>query len=870
MKPFVVILGLRFVACLALKFRSDGSERTTEESPGVAVRLGNPQAADAFLVKHGTKSAITMMTGVKRAPPMINQVSPVTVQPAYHGQQAPAPPQVGQAAPPPQDGQVTAPPQLGQAAAASGTEVTRIIFLSMELAFGVLLACIICAMIYILVKLFRQYLHVKNQAEDASMITFDGYFKYRFAYWVSWHGSAKVVILFCVVVCVLLVGAITYFVTVKSEAGAAFYRVFVWLVAPDGGLEETAHAGHLIGGLMSVLGLFIFALMMTMVQDTFASYMVSLKEGHAPVYECGHTVVIGITTENLHILDDLFRSKEGSGGTTFVILSTQPKIEIEHAIRHRLRMDLRGSTVVVRTGLSHNIHDLRRVSVDMCATCILLPSMQEEAESRDSYIVQSLVSICSMGWPIHGRILTVCTLPRNFDLVRRIGGSKLDVVMPEEFICKLLLECSRELGLGSIVSEVLRFDDTAELYVVEVPELLLGVSVQTAKKHYPAAILIGLMDEDDPDSYKLVPDCEHKLQKNDRLIFLAGDELHCLPTAHPVEPPTFTSSDQAFKRVALQKAPPRKETVFVFGWNRTIGTFLLDLDTMVSPDSAVVLLNSTPVDEQKARLVQTQHRRNRKFVNITNFHHVEGKLGSRYQLEHLPVQLDKGTRIFILADEDTDAHRADALALTSVLQISDLMAKCGHSTKVPIVPEVLDPLSERLCRNVSVHNFINSVGLSARFLAAVYNQPSIRSVLFDLISPGGKADIFIRSIESYLPQSDRPTSLSFGEATSIIGRYQDVLIGWTEPVKDGVSKLALVVSDSEDDGTIQSARSSPRRFSSRASTKLTSHREGFVSRLEAITGGQACPKFVLCPDDKTSRRPWSMESDKVAVLARSQ
>merc|ERR1719443_1272943 len=95
----------------------------------------------------------------------------------------------------------------------------------------------------------------------------------------------------------------------------AMYKSFIWLIDPNAGAEEDTYAGAAIGAIMSICGLILFAILLTLLQEAFSFYLDSLREGSSRVMESGHVVIIGLTEVTLGVVRELCMAHEEDGGT---------------------------------------------------------------------------------------------------------------------------------------------------------------------------------------------------------------------------------------------------------------------------------------------------------------------------------------------------------------------------------------------------------------------------------------------------------------------------------------------------------------------------------------------------------------------------
>merc|ERR1719324_2183160 len=260
---------------------------------------------------------------------------------------------------------------------------------------------------------------------------------------------------------------------VGSNMYTSAYKVFVWLVAPDAGAGELTLVGAAIGAGMSITGLVLFALLLTLMQDSFAGFLDNIKNGRSHVMETGHTVLIGISQYTLPILAELCKAHEVSGGTAICVLShALTKTDMEQTIMEQ-EFNMCGSRIVVRAGHPYSQSDLQHVAAASAASIVIMPDRGQSKEMRDAFVLRALIGLRGNGWPKHGRILAVCSLMRNKTLFVKTGGLKTDVVMLDDFMGKLMVQGSSQPGLGTVVKSTFGFGGS-EFYVAKAADSVVG------------------------------------------------------------------------------------------------------------------------------------------------------------------------------------------------------------------------------------------------------------------------------------------------------------------------------------------------------------------------------------------------------------
>jgi len=712
--------------------------------------------------------------------------------------------------------------------------------------FAVLATCS-CWIFYVLCSLHTSFRVVREDSkeEQTDHMTFKSYLMYRFAYWFVWTDGANAIIIILLVFMSLLLGAATYCFCVGTNMWSSLWSSFVWLVAPDAGAMEPTYTGSFIGAIMSLCGLVLFALLLTLMQDSFASYLEDLKNGRSVVMESEHIVLIGMTDSTMPVIQELCKAYEVEGGAVIVILShILTKGDMEDKIKDA-EIDMCGSKVVVRAGLPHVHADLKMVSCETARSIVVMADLEQPKEMRDAFVLRCLIGLRGKGWPGNGEIVAVCSLLRNRPLLEQTGGSKTEILMPEIFVGNLMVQCSKHQGLGAIVKTTFGFDGS-EFYITKVPERLVGKSVEEAALHYPLATLCGTIPPRDGTRSgrgNLAPGNDYVLKADEELVLLAADSACIMAKDVPCPVPDLTlfarPDPQGTSRADVGRSPER---ILIMGWNDKAGNILLELDSIVPPNTEVVIVSPKNEEERDEAIKQdlVQMRDSRQLANIKTSQ-VSGVLGSRFMLEELPDNIvSEASRIFILADDsNSTAADMDSCTITVLMQIRDvLVGSCEKAApgkpRVAIVPEIMDTEAEMHCQMVRASDFIDTSGLPSKVLAMIAYNPRIADVLDEILREGG-VSFAIRRLQDYIqPGTEPPSSVSFYQVQILAGHVGDVVVGWTLPHGD----------------------------------EEPSASDDFVGEMhrQASCSGRL-GQWEINPDEKVKERAWDKSFDKLVVLS---
>merc|ERR1719421_641789 len=482
---------------------------------------------------------------------------------------------------------------------------------------------------------------------------------------------------------------------------------------------------------------------------------------------------------------------------------------------------------------------------------------------RDAFVLRSLVGLRGNCWPRKGRILAVCSLVRNHPLFLKTGGVKTDVVMLDEFMGKLMVQCSTHQGLGGVVSGTFGFGGS-EFYVSKAEEHILGKTFSDAALHYPDAVLCGVLSENGPsiddhmrstgsmsydtDFCNLCPGSDYRLKHGDNLVLLAEDTSCTEATRKPLKPPSplvhLAHTHRSPRPSPHSEMQGKPETVLVMGWNDCAGLMVLELDTILPHGSTIIMVSPKTPAEREAELMTTYKRTRRTLEHVTSIVQVTGPLGSKHVFEELPTPLQQATRIFILADEDChNSLHADTCTMQVLMQIRDTLRGLpkqpdthgGPPPRISIVPEIRDAESELHCQMIKAADFIDTSGLPSQVLAMIAFQPRIAPVLDELVSANGSVTFAMRSLQDYIqPGTEPPTEISFFQVQDLAGYSGDVVVGWSSP------------HDGEEEDELEFTQN------------VKSH---------AAVLGVDVQQWEINPPDKLATRKWDAKMDQLVVLA---
>jgi len=635
--------------------------------------------------------------------------------------------------------------------------------------------------------------------------TFTHYLEYRFANWFTSYSLAPGAVLLLMTLATIVVGALCYAMLVGGSPARALWRVFVWATGSPAENEKSP-GGRFLGIIVTVCGLMILSLLLSIMTEIFGSKMKLIKDGLLKVVEGGHVLILGYSDCTRCLLEELANAQESKGGGCFVILSEKRKEDVEYML-HGEHLNIRNSKVIVRSGNPCVMRDLNQVSANTASVILVMADPERSPEEADARSMRTILALKTKDWPKDGRIVVQCCCEPNRDLFRHLCGSdkpeKIEVVVVGDIVAKLMAQSSQMVGLAQVFSMMLGFEGN-EFYSKEWPECV-GKKFKKLVFSIPDAVVVGIMTKN--NDCMLNPGWDYVYKEGEKLIVLAEDDdayepqeaLYYEYTKHPMQ---FMTQRSLSPVATLQRAesmhPTRSKDkeahskkMLVIGWNNQISPLLETLNGIVPKGTEVEVYTYREVSFREEFLHKVQEQRHQRLDNLTIKHlWVEASLmTSRFELEKLKHY--EHDSIFILADIEkegrTGADERTMAALAQLQHLSKLQHHHHHHHHGvpqprfdPVVEMCEDSTAEHL-KICGLNNFVHSNSLVSQAIAAVAEEASTNAIYNDLMSADENHFEF-RDLADFWPEDETmPTEVCFGELIHLISLVGDIsLIAWSK------------------------------------------------------------------------------------------
>ncbi|KAF8393797.1 hypothetical protein HHK36_019995 [Tetracentron sinense] len=635
-------------------------------------------------------------------------------------------------------------------------------------------------------QLFKLNVRLRECNIIAEEVSLNKQLEYRVDVFLSVHPYAKPLALLVATLLLICLGGLALFgVTDDSLADCLWLS---WTYVADSGNHTNSEGigPRLVSVSISFGGMLIFAMMLGLVSDAISEKFDSLRKGRSEVVEKNHTLILGWSDKLGSLLNQLAIANASLGGGTIVVMAERDKEEMELDIG-KMEFDLKGTSVICRSGSPLILADLKKVSVSKARAVIVLAE-DGNADQSDARALRTVLSLTGVKEGLRGHIVVELSDLDNEVLVKLVGGDLVETVVAHDVIGRLMIQCARQPGLAQIWEDILGFEN-CEFYIKRWPQLD-GMQFEDVLISFPDAIPCGVKAASCGGKIILNPNDSYVLQEGDEVLVIAEDDDTYSPTTLPM-----------VWRGSLPKdffGPKSPEKILFCGWRRDMEDMIMVLDASLAHGSELWMFNDVPEKERDKKLIDG----GLDISRLTNIILVnrEGNAVIRRHLESLP--LESFDSILILADESVEdsAIQADSRSLATLLLIRDIQAKrlpyreamvtsvhrgsfsqgswIGEmqqaSDKSVIISEILDPRTKNLLSMSKISDYVLSNELVSMALAMVAEDRQINDVLEELFAEEGN-EMHIRQADLYLREGEE---LSFYEIILRARQRREILIGY--------------------------------------------------------------------------------------------
>ncbi|MFL5781326.1 MAG: CASTOR/POLLUX-related putative ion channel [Thermoleophilaceae bacterium] len=505
--------------------------------------------------------------------------------------------------------------------------------------------------------------------------------------------------------------------------------------------------------LLTIGGLLIVSALIGVLATGLDRKLDELRKGRSVVLERDHTLILGWSETIFTILAELEVANASEKNPSVVILADHDRVQMEDAIRAKLRGGIQSTRVVCRSGSPVDLADLQVASPQTARSVIVLSP--ENDPDPDSQVIKTILALTrSPGRREHAyRIVAEIHDPTNMEAARLVGGDEAVLVDKRETISRLLVQSSRQSGASVVYNELLDFEGD-ELYFRS-DERLAGLTFGDALFAYDDCSVIGLRLG---GSVLLNPHPDLPVDAGTELIAIAEDDAR-LAAAAP-----FAGEIEGDAIVAEPPTPDAPTRVLILGWNSRTPSVIAEFDKYLAPGSQVkVVADWAPARDVIAR-------ESGELSNAELAFEV-GNTTDRRTLDSLGIESYRHV-VVMCYSEQLDHQRADARTLVTLLHLRDIAARAD--ARLTITSEMLDDRNRELAQVTKVDDVIVSDRVLSLMLTQLSENENLAAVFSELFAAEG-SEIYLRPAAGYV-QLGR--ELSYATVVEAARRRREVAVGY--------------------------------------------------------------------------------------------
>lgn len=473
-------------------------------------------------------------------------------------------------------------------------------------------------------------------------------------------------------------------------------------------------------------GIFIISTFIGVLTNSIDNKLDELLKGRSRVIETGHIVILNWSEHIFTVLHEL-KLAAGAKRDCVVVMGDRDKVAMEDAIRERVGS---GGTVriVCRSGDALEPADLDIVSLDTARAIIVLSPDLAEGD-RDAQVIKTLLAIINnpARRPAPYHIVAELRDPRHVTVTRLISMEEVELVVAGDLIARIIAQTSRHAGLSAVYTELLSYEGS-EIYLADQPALV-GKTYQDALFAYAHAAVIGIAKTGQPP--RLNPPAATPFEVGDRVIVIADDTRDLQPAAErcPID-------EQA---ICVQPSTPQPtDRTLIIGWNWRAPGILEQLDSYVTPGSAVMIF----ADAEDALAIERQTPTS--LARLT----VQVQVGSTTDRRLLDaLAIEQYRQVILLCYDNIPPQQADSRTIVTLLHLRDIASK--HDCDFSIVTEMLDVRNRRLIELMRPDDFIVSDHLVSLVLTQLAEVQELNEIFAELFDAEGM-EIYIKPVSEYV------------------------------------------------------------------------------------------------------------------------
>ncbi|MCX6451607.1 MAG: hypothetical protein NT174_00765 [Actinobacteria bacterium] len=547
----------------------------------------------------------------------------------------------------------------------------------------------------------------------------------------------------------------------SNEAGSkGFLRILddywqsFYAVLGKGGFKTNTWDARAFTILVTVFSLVIASTLFAFITATVNKRIADLKKGKGPVYESGHTTILGWGPQVFPILQQL-EVANANKPSTALIISLVARETMDDEIKLRVG-ELKNTKIITRNGDPSSPRVLAQSSINNSRSVIVLGN---KGPSAATTAVLSVLANIGMTGKV-SIVADVNDAATAEALYKSTGGNVL-AVRSEELIARVTAHAIRQPGLAAVYLDMLDFEGD-EIYFANVPAVI-GKTFGEVITGLGESSAIGIRHSD--GSVNITPPVETIIADGDQIIAIAKDDDKILWAGDSSD----LSGIKALTQVG-DRSNANPDKILIIGWSPMAKQVVLELGNFGVPGStALVFAQTSKVTADELKGLETTN------LTVT----AKGTTGDIDELiEVINSQEFNHIVIFGYRGKTITPAESDALTLLTMLEVNHVKNLPGSLVaNARVIAEIQDSNNVELARVVVVDDLVVSDRLGSLMMSQLSESPGLYHVFEELFGPEGTF-LSSKPVQSYVPLDVETTFATLVAAGRSRG---EVVIGYRQP-----------------------------------------------------------------------------------------
>lgn len=617
-------------------------------------------------------------------------------------------------------------------------------------------------------------------------------FHYKFENFLSRGGTSIFLSLIVVFLAALAAVICVRAVLLTVESGAPSVPEFfqhLWLsflqitdpgnMAQDNDRSALVKISAVMGGMVGVI---IFSMLIAFITTQLDAVLHNLRKGLSQVIERDHTLILGWNIRVFDILRELIIANESERDASIAILADEEKEIIDDQIRAAIP-DSQTTRIVVRTGQTSALADIRRLNAGDAKSAIVLADCAETADlsdrlRSDAKCLKTVLTLHSCNPNLN--IVAELFFPNSRKIVETFQSEQIVSVDSWDMLGKILVQSSRTRGLSVVYRELLSFDG-AELYFYAPEGGWQGQRFYDLWPLFADGVPIGMYRASD-GSFLVRPPEDTILEAEDEIIIVAGDDSTIKLAPQPIQ----AVQEFPYYGDRIEKFVERQ---LIIGWHPVALTIIREYFEYLEEGSSIDIVLADPPEDTlkeirtlvsgKSGGIQVRIVKKNPMV-IENLESIE------------PYTYDNV--IILSQDRETQSvEKADSETLAILFMLRQIApAPSGSGTlgqfrsgqkKTKLITQVLNSENEELVAQAHVDDFLISNRMLTMVFAQLSENPRLKRLYDEIFSESG-SEIYIKPARFYFagPAWSAATggslAVSFADLSAQARKRAEICIGW--------------------------------------------------------------------------------------------